>query len=202
MAEPADEFAGWLAQARAGSPEALGRVLDACRQYLLLVAEQDLDPALRAKGGASDLVQQTFLEAQGDFARFRGDSEGELLAWLRHLLRNNLIDFTRQYRATAKRGVDREVPLADDDASRGSDPVVPADTPSPSGHAMARERDDSLRAAMDRLPEDYREILRLRYDDGLGFDDIAARMGRTPEAARKLWARAVARLQQEMDETP
>ena len=55
---------------------------------------------------------------------------------------------------------------------------------------------------MGRLPEDYRAILRLRYDDGLSFDDIAARMGRTPEAARKLWARAVARLQQEMDEHP
>jgi RNA polymerase sigma-70 factor (ECF subfamily) len=202
MAEPADEFAGWLAQARAGSPEALGRVLEACRGYLTLVAEEDLDPGLRAKGGASDLVQQTFLEAQGDFARFRGQREDELLAWLRHLLRNNLIDFTRQYRATAKRGVDREVPLADDDASRGSDPAVPADTPSPSGHAMARERDDSLRAALDRLPEDYRAILRLRYDDGLSFDAIAARMGRSPEAARKLWARAVARLQQEMDQTP
>jgi RNA polymerase sigma-70 factor (ECF subfamily) len=200
MAEPANEFAGWLAEARAGSPEALGRVLEACRGYLLLVAEEDLDPGLRAKGGASDLVQQTFLEAQGDFDRFRGGSEDELLAWLRHLLRNNLIDFTRQYRATAKRGVDREVPLTGDDST--SREAVPTDTPSPSGYAMARERDDALRAALDRLPEDYRAILRLRYDDGLGFDEIAARMGRTPEAARKLWARAVARLQQEMDEAP
>jgi RNA polymerase sigma-70 factor (ECF subfamily) len=200
MTEPASEFAGWLAEARAGSPEALGRVLEACRGYLLLVAEEDLDPGLRAKGGASDLVQQTFLEAQGDFNRFRGGSEDELLAWLRHLLRNNLIDFARQYRATAKRGVDREVPLTGDDSAFRE--AIPADTPSPSGHAMARERDDALRAALDRLPEDYRAILRLRYDDGLGFDEIAARMGRTPEAVRKLWARAVARLQQEMDEAP
>jgi RNA polymerase sigma-70 factor (ECF subfamily) len=203
MAEPADEFAGWLAAARAGSSEALGRVLEACRGYLLLVAGEDLDPDLRAKGGASDLVQQTFLEAQGAFGRFRGDSEDELLAWLRQLLRNNLIDFTRQYRATAKRGVDREVPLAGGDTpSRASDVGVPADTPSPSGHAMARERDDALRAALDRLPEDYRAILRLRYEDGLGFDAIATRLGRSAEAARKLWARAVARLQQEMDAHP
>lgn len=199
MAELADEFAGWLAAARAGSSEALGRVLDACRGYLLLVAGRDLDPELRAKGGASDLVQQTFLEAQGAFGRFRGGSEDELLAWLKHLLRNNLIDFTRRYQVAAKRGVDREVPLTGDDSAVRDG--VAADTPSPSGHAMARERDDSLRAAMDRLPEDYRAVLQLRYDDELSFDDIAARTGRSPEAARKLWARAVARLQQELDET-
>lgn len=194
MAEPADEFAGWLAAARAGSSEALGRVLEACHGYLLLVAGRDLDPELRAKGGASDLVQQTFLEAQGAFGRFRGGSEEELLAWLKQLLRNNLIDFTRRYRETAKRGVAREVAAAD--------LAVAADTPSPSGHAMARERDDALKAAVDRLPEDYRTILRLRYEDGLAFDAIAERLDRTPEAARKLWARAVARLQTEMNGTP
>jgi len=90
MPEPADEFAGWLTAARAGSSVALGRILEACRGYLLLVAEQDLDQDLRAKGGASDLVQQTFLEAHGAFGQFRGGSEDEVLAWLRHLLRNNL----------------------------------------------------------------------------------------------------------------
>jgi RNA polymerase sigma-70 factor (ECF subfamily) len=198
MAEPADEFAGWLAAARAGSSEALGRVLEACRGYLLLIAEEDLDPALRAKGGASDLVQQTFLEAQGAFGRFRGGTEDELLAWLRQLLRNNLIDFTRQYRATARRAVGREVPLAGDTPSRSPEEVQ-ADTPSPSGHAVAREEDEAMRRAMDRLPEDHRTVLQLRYEEGLGFDEIAARLGRSPEAARKLWARAVGRLRQELE---
>src|SRR5829696_9456278 len=97
-----------LAAARGGSPEALGDALEACRAYLLKIAEADLDPALRAKGGASDLVQQTFLEAQRDFGRFAGGSEEELLAWLRQLLRNNLANFARDYRRTGKRRLDRE----------------------------------------------------------------------------------------------
>jgi RNA polymerase sigma-70 factor (ECF subfamily) len=126
-----------------------------------------------------------------------------MLAWLRQLLRNNLIDFTRQYRTTAKRGVDREVPLdGGDTPSREAGPGIAADTPTPSGHAMARETDDSLRTALGRLPEDYQTILKLRYEDDLGFNEIAERLGRSPEAARKLWARAVARLQQEMDAPP
>ena len=85
-----------LAAARAGSREALGQVLQACRGYLLLLAERELDPDLRAKGGASDLVQGTFLEAQKDFAHFQGDSEDELRAWLRQVLLHNLANFTRR----------------------------------------------------------------------------------------------------------
>jgi DNA-directed RNA polymerase specialized sigma24 family protein len=94
MAEPATDAARWLLEARAGSREAPGRVLEACRRYLLLIADRELDPALKAKGGASDLVQQTFLEAHRDFGRFHGDSEEQLLAWLRQPLRYNLADFS------------------------------------------------------------------------------------------------------------
>jgi RNA polymerase sigma-70 factor, ECF subfamily len=60
----------YLPAARAGSREALGQALEICRGYLLRVANQGLDAELRAKGGASDLVQETFLEAQRDFGRF------------------------------------------------------------------------------------------------------------------------------------
>ena len=101
MAGLADEIGRWLAAARGGSTEALGQALEACRRYLLLVAQKELDPHLHAKGGASDLVQETFLEAQRDFAQFQGTNEAEWLAWLRQVLLNNLGHFTRRYRATA-----------------------------------------------------------------------------------------------------
>src|SRR5205823_5326264 len=78
MDKAARDVAQWLPAARAGSSEALGEILEACRGYLLLLAQEELDPGLQAKGGASDLVQQTFMEAQQDFARFQGDSEGAL----------------------------------------------------------------------------------------------------------------------------
>src|SRR5690348_7072097 len=109
MSDRAGDAAQWLAEARAGSREALGQVLEVFRGYLLLIADRELDPRLRAKGGASDLVQETFLEAQRDFVGFHGDSAEELRAWLRRLLLNNLANFTRQYRERAKRDVGREV---------------------------------------------------------------------------------------------
>jgi RNA polymerase sigma-70 factor, ECF subfamily len=187
-----------LSAARAGSREALGQALEACRAYLLKIAEHDLDPALRPKGGASDLVQQTFLEAQRDFARFTGGSEEELLAWLRQLLRNNLANFARDFRQTGKRRIDREVALDTPDSSGGPAGQVTADATSPSGQAAAGERAELVRRAMDRLPEDYRRVLTLRYQEGRPFDEIAGLLGRTPNAARKLWARAVEALETEL----
>ena len=98
MAEPLPNVSARLEAARSGSGDALGRVLESYRAYLLLVAARELDPKLRAKGGASDLVQETFLEAQRDFGGFHGNSDGELRAWLRQLLLHNVANFARRYR--------------------------------------------------------------------------------------------------------
>ena len=201
MSDPAGEFARRLAQARTGSGEALGRLLESCRGYLLMVARQELDADLQAKGGPSDVVQETFLDAHRDFPRFHGDSETELLAWLRCLLLNNLANFTRRYRDTEKRQVGREVPL-DAGPSAGGAPEPFADASTPSGHAMEQERAQALQRALARLPEDYRQVLLLRHQDGLPFPEIAGRMGRSPNAVHKLWVRAVERLQQELEAPP
>jgi len=197
MSDPTPEEARWLAQARAGSAEALGRVLEAYRDYLLLVAERELAAELRAKAGASDLVQDTFLEAQRDFVQFRGDNGAELRAWLRKLLLNNLAAFGRRYRDTAKRQLGRELPLAED-SSGGQGAALPGDTPTPSTHAMAHEQAEALSRAIERLPEEYRQVLTLRYQDRLGYEEIGRRMGRSADAARLLFTRAIARLKLEM----
>ena len=70
--------------------------------------------------------------------------------------------------------------------------------PTPSRDVMAGERADAVRAAIARLPDDYQTVLRLRYDEDLPFDEVARCMGRTANAVRKLWSRAVERLQQEL----
>jgi RNA polymerase sigma-70 factor (ECF subfamily) len=186
-----------IGEARAGSTEALGRLLEGCRAYLLLIANEDLDPDLRSKGGASDLVQQTFVEAQKDFAQFQGRTQRELLNWLGGILRHNLADFRRRYRDRAGRHVAREQPLSDVKGGGLRDKLV-ADTPPPEDKAAAAEEAEALRRAMERLSEDHRRVIALRHEEGLSFDDIARRMGRSPGAVRKLWFRAIARLRREM----
>jgi RNA polymerase sigma-70 factor (subfamily 1) len=202
MTEPTQDVGQWLAAARAGSPEAMGQVLDACRGYLLSIASEELDPQLQAKGGASDLVQETLLHAVRGFGHFDGDTEAELLAWLRRLLLNNLIDFTRLYRVTGKRQVAREIDLAADDSSGQCGLELSADISSPSGQAVRHEQSEAVEAAMRRLPEEYRRVLLLRYQDGQPFTEIGRLMSRTANAARKLWLRALERLQQELKQPP
>jgi RNA polymerase sigma-70 factor (ECF subfamily) len=199
MAGAGDNVESWLPKARAGSHHALGEALEACRAYLLMVAERELDQKLKAKGGASDIVQETFLEAQRDFARFHGDSEDELLAWLRRLLLNNLADFRRRYRGTDKRAANLEVALDAGGSSRDWKSTLAAEAPTPSGEMLRQEGAAELERAIDRLPEDYRLVIRFRYDDELPFEEIAKKMHRTSNATRKLFARAVERLQQELE---
>ncbi len=202
MAQPPDGAADHLPAARAGSQEALGRALEACRPYLLHIANQGLDADLQAKGGASDLVQETFLEAHRDFARFHGNTEAELLAWLRCLLLNNVANFTRSYRATGKRQVGREVPLDGGDSAAAGHAELAAGTCSPSTEAMAHEQAEAIAQALARLPEDYRRVIVLRNQERRDFDEIGPLMERSPDAARRLWSRAIERLQHELESPP
>ncbi len=201
MAGPVSGIMHRLPEARAGSMGALGEVLEACRKYLLLVAERELAPELRGKGGASDLVQETLLDAVRDFGCFRGETEEELLGWLRRLLHNNVADFARQYRETAKRQLAREVSLTADSSAGAAVPEPAGSDLSPSGQAVAGEEAEAVRSALARLPEEYRQVLLLRYQEELSFEEIGRLLNLTANAARKLWARAGKRLQQELDRT-
>jgi RNA polymerase sigma-70 factor (ECF subfamily) len=145
-------------------------------------------------------VQETFLEAQRDFARFQGTTEAELLAWLRRLLLNNAGTFARRYRDTDKRAVNREVALPGEGFSAGGE-VAGSDL-TPSGLAMEQEQAQALQRALTRLPDDYRRVLELRFQDEKSFEEIGRLLDRSPDAARKLWSRAMQRLRQEWEGPP
>ncbi len=187
-----------LTAARAGSQEALGAALESCRRYLLDIARQELDPALMPKGGASDIVQDTFLEAQRDFGQFHGESAGELRAWLRQLLLHHLYKLGRRYRTTQKRATAREVSLQA--AEPGAD-GVPAGGASPSMEVIAQEQAELLRRALARLPDDYRQVIVWRYQEHRSFEEMSRLLDRSETAVRKLWARALERLQLEMKQS-
>jgi len=193
------QAARWLPAARQGSQGAIGQALQACRGYLIQIAQRELGADLQPKGGASDLVQQTMIDAVRDFARFQGDTEAELLQWLRRLLLNNVADFGRQYREAGKRQVDREVGLGPANSSGAPEHVLPAGTATPSRVVAAHEESERVRQAVGRLPDDYKRVITLRYEDGKSFEEIGALLGLTPNAARKLLIRAVERVRREME---
>ncbi|MFO0869259.1 MAG: sigma-70 family RNA polymerase sigma factor [Pirellulales bacterium] len=185
----------WISQARGGSVDAVGCLSEECRQYLLAIAHAELHSRLRPKLGGSDLVQQTLLEAFQDFSRFSGNDEVELLAWLRQILINNLANVERQYFGTAKRDLAREVALEVTQERNEAARVADRAERSPEGAAMLEEETQRLLMAIDELPPVMAQVIRLHHEQGLTFAEIGARIQRSPEAARKLWVRAVRALQ-------
>jgi RNA polymerase sigma-70 factor, ECF subfamily len=189
----------WIPAARGGCKTALGDLLESCRHYLLSVGNDALDPRLFAKIGASDVVQETFLDAQRDFEKFRGGTRNELLAWLRKILLNNLFNQSRHYQQTIKRQMSREVSISTHSPDDSRDIGLPARTQSPSRIVAAREEAVTLEKALQRLSQDQRQVIFLRNQLGLSFVEIGAQMGRSADAIRHLWGRGIERLQQEYD---
>jgi RNA polymerase sigma-70 factor, ECF subfamily len=186
-----------LIEARAGDAELLGHALESCRDYLLLIAAGAIDRDLLPKGSGSDLVQDTLLGAYRDFGTFHGRSREELLAWLRKILENNLSVFRRRYRGTRKRRVSLEVPF-DTAGAGGQRPEWASDSGSPSTAAAKREQAAALQSALGRIPDDYRRVIIWYQYDQHTFEEIGRRLDRSPEAARKIWSRALVRLTQEL----
>jgi len=186
-------FAQLIQAARAGSQSAIGQVIDQCRPYLLAIANDALDEDVAAKVGASDVVQDSILSAQRCLSEFEGESREELLAWLRGILINDLKQTHRHFHA-AKRHVDRERPLRDDSLSRDNALLVDQGD-SPSAVAAEREQEEKLYRALQQLSPDERHVVELRNWQRLSFAEIGDQMERSADAARKLWSRAIVRLQ-------
>lgn len=186
-----------LNSAKAGSNNALGMLLQEYRDYLILMADEELGSDLKVKVSPSDVVQESCLEVKRDFGRFTGSTQVEFQAWLRRLMLNNIANIVRGYRETEKRDVARER-FPSSRSGRYAAGFTDADTLTASKIMLKNEQLETLRLALTQLPLDYQESIRLRNYERMSFEDLGKHFKRTPEAARKLWARAIEALQQEL----
>jgi RNA polymerase sigma-70 factor (ECF subfamily) len=196
---PATEL---IVRCRQGETAARELLFHRYRHYLRLLAQAQLGRHLRAKCDASDLVQQTLLEAHRDFPQFAGQHEGELLAWLRRILAHNLFNENRRF-AAKQRNAAREVSL--DQVRQGVENssvilgcCLAVDSPPPSQLAMQHEAGLRLAQTLARLPEDYQTVLVLRVFEGLPAEEVAQRMHRSAGAVRMLQLRALTALREGM----
>jgi RNA polymerase sigma-70 factor (ECF subfamily) len=175
------------------------RGLERFRSYLLQLARVRLDPMVRAKVGASDVVQQTLFEAYRDLARFRGRTVAEQAAWLRQILARNLANIVRDLRRD-KRDLAREQPLQgalDESASR-LEAWLAAEQSSPSQQVERQERAVRLAEALASLPENQREAVVLRHWHCCSLVEIGERLGCTTAAVTGLLHRGFRKLRQQL----
>ena len=188
--------------ARAGDGETLGRMLESYRSYMRLLARIEIGRRLQGKVDASDVVQETFLEAHNHFQNFQGNAEGQLIQWLRAILAGTLANVVRRYLGTQARDLRLERDLAADldqsSCALGKFLVDPHS--SPSEQAQRSEQTLLVAEAISSLPEDYQTVLMLRHMEGFTFPQVAVRMGRSVDSVEKLWLRGLTRLKQAFNE--
>jgi RNA polymerase sigma-70 factor (ECF subfamily) len=193
---PASEL---LDRARRGDREALGRLLEAQRAALRRLAERQLDGRVAVRVGASDVIQQTFLEAHRSFEQFAGRGAREWAAWLQGILGHKVAGAVRDHALLQKRDVHRDRSL--DDSGGGAGPLkhqLDAGLSTPSQKAIRGEEAQRLSEALTLLPDDQREAVRLRHLEGRALADIARHLGRTQAATAGLIKRGMQALRRQL----
>jgi RNA polymerase sigma-70 factor (ECF subfamily) len=165
-----------LETAREGRLEVLGPVFEGYREYLRWIIRARHASRCVPNECAMDLIQETYLQGLRAFASFRGTTDAELRAWLRRILLNKLADYQLDIAGHAAQ-FERDFDLTE------------RDTPDP----LAVDRDDlvQLQGAITRLPDEYREIVILRYWKSRSWQEIGEYLHKSADAARMLNTRAI-----------
>jgi RNA polymerase sigma-70 factor, ECF subfamily len=183
-------------------PERGSSRLEQFRAYLMVMARLHWDQRLQGKTDPADLVQQTLLEAHQKLHQFRGNSDPQLMGWLRVSLVHNLLDALKKF-VDPRDGKPREAQLLDamEESSSRLQALLAADQSSPSERASNEEELLRLTAALEQLPEAQREAVTLNRLKGMSAADVARRLGRTEDAVAGLLRRGLKKLRELLRES-
>lgn len=184
-----------LEAAGRGDVSALGRLIDLHRDYLRRVVDLQIDPALRGRVDASDIVQETQMVATrriDDFVQRRPTS---FKLWLRGEALQQIVAQHRRHVAAARRSVDRECSMSDASSLLLARNLLHG---TPSKIVERKELAERVRQILENLPETDREILSLRYVEELTNAEAAELLKIDPATARKRHGRAMKKLLEQL----
>jgi len=171
-----------LQAARGGDRDALDAVYARHRGRLVAFVASRIRPGQAGAATAEDIVQEVHLESARRIDAFAPEGPAAFYRWLVAIARFKIQEAVRSAR-TRKRSA--EEPLAFDPVSRGT---------SPSGGAMRGERAAAIAGALESLPGEQGEAVRLRYLEGLTVAEAADRLGKSPAAVKALVSRGLGAL--------
>ncbi len=167
----------WV-RARAGDREAYDLLFRRHADRALLFIRARLGPRLREKVECADVLQDAYLAAHRDFDAFAYTDDASFLRWLCRIIEHRIRDLGDHFAALKRQPAER--PLS-----------------APTGPSTALDRAEHqarVAAALDTLSDDHRQVLLLRFFEGLSAEETGQRLGRSAGAVRKLTARALAEL--------
>jgi RNA polymerase sigma-70 factor (ECF subfamily) len=182
-----------LEQAQAGDVEARDQLLARHRPFLYRVVELRLDPRLRARVDASDIVQEVQLDAFRRLPDYLERRPMPFRLWLRKTANERLLKIQRRHLEAGRRAVGREVPLpAESSLVLGRQLLASGSTPSQ--HFDRSEVARRVRQAVAQLSETDREVLVMRNFEGLSNPEIGYLLGLDADTVSKRHGRALLRL--------
>ena len=191
-----------VAAAQAGDRAALGQLLMHYADALERRLKYRLPRSLARVTSVDDILQLTYADVFRDVQQFQPRGEGSFFAWIdtiaQRRLHNAVTNASRQKRGGAQAHFDP--PAAAETSVRDLLGQVAGDDATASRLATQHEMESALNVAIGQLPDDYREVIRLRFFEGLDLAGTAAAMGKTSAAIRALTDRAKQRLREALAE--
>ena len=192
-----DDHDQLLDRAHRGDSSAFERLFDRHRQRLRRFVDRRLDPRIRARVDASDIVQDTHVEAFRRFDQFYEKRPMPFPIWLLKNAYERILNVQRDHLVTARRSVAREQQLPDK-SSMSIVRNLTAGEETPSQHLLHQEFAEGVRQLVARLPAVDQQVLLMRNVEGHSHEEIAHLLEISNAAARKRYGRALAKLEQLM----
>lgn len=184
-----------IQRAVGGDEEALSLLLEEHGECLHAEIERSIAPQYRGLFDADDILQVTYLEAFLRVRAFVPAGPNSFPAWLRRIAENNLRDAIRELEREKRPPPARRASMPVRDESYAALVERLAATTTTASRLCAREELRSgVERALQQLPADYAQALRLYELEGLSGQEVSERMGRSHGAVRMLLARARERL--------
>lgn len=171
-------------QAQRGSNDALDALYRRCAGKLLPFIRIKMGRALRAEVESADILQAVLLKSFTRLSQLQDPAA--VMAWLSRIAEHEIRDRV-DYAHRQRRDAQRRVPL--DDARELPSPVRQA-----LSLAIANEESERIERALEALPDGQREAIVLRKFEELTFPEMAVRLGKSEDACRMMFARAMASL--------
>jgi RNA polymerase sigma-70 factor (ECF subfamily) len=182
----------------AGDQAALEQLLLLHYQWLHQRVERLIPSDLQGLISADDILQETFVRVFASIQGFQPRADLSFPYWLKTIADHQVIDMIRRRRherlTNPPPPPDSSVSI-DDHLGGVAGTMYPwsaaaDEQDSPLRGAILHELGQVLPLALARLPDDYRNVLRLRYLEGRALEEVAAEMGRSVDAVRGLCHRA------------
>ncbi len=188
-----------MRRSRKGDHKAFARLFDLRRGQLAGEASRKLGQQMQSRLDASDVVQEVFLEADRRLEEM-ADNEIPMLAWLRLLLKQKIVDMRRRHLHASKRSMDREQSIENrvSDLDSIAQQLV-ASLTSPSIRIQRDELQLQVRQVLSELSILDRQVLVLRHFECKSNREIASELGLSINAASNRYVRALKRFKSILD---